>query len=55
MGHDATADNVLHNFRDHTGQADRSVIRTQIFLAFLKCRYDTGSEPLGTLPSFKDF
>ena len=40
MAHDITADNVFHYFRDDTGQADASVVRAKVFLAFLEHWYD---------------
>ena len=52
---DTTADNVLHDFRDNTGQADRSV-QHRYFWPFLNA--DTTfprRQSHGMLPSFKDF
>ena len=46
MRHDIAGDNMLHYIGDETGEADGSVVRTEVFLAFLEHWNNVGPAPV---------
>ena len=46
MVHDATTDDMLHDFADYAGKTDRTIVRRIVFLPLLEDGCDVGVSPV---------